>query len=420
MFEKSTLPNGLRVLTSPMPHTRSVSLSIYIKTGSRNEADEQAGISHFLEHMLFKGTEKRPRPEDVSGVIENRGGIINAATDRELTVYWCKVAKPHFNLSLDLLLDMVHHSAFVPEEIEKERKVILEELNQVQDSPSEVASLAIDEVLWPNQPLGRDVGGSKDSVSAITRPQLLDYLSHQYGASSAVISVAGDVEHAEVLNMLELAQPTWMTTQAAPIIPAVDGQKAPRFKIINRKSEQAHVCLALPGFYNLHPDRYVLSMINVILGEGMTSRLFLDIREHRGLAYDVHSYLSQFQDTGSLNIYAGVDPKKASETIQALIEQLVLMREGLSEEELSKAKELAKGRLLLRMEDTRAVGSWMGGQELLTNTVKTVDEVVELMDKVTVEDTKRVASTVMRPELLNLAVVGPFKSEKPFAKLLNA
>ncbi len=419
MYQKSILPNGLRVLTSSMPHTRSVAISIYIGAGSRYETDPQAGISHFLEHMLFKGTKKRPRPEDVSGTIENLGGSINAATDRELTVYWCKIAKPHFGIGMDLLTDMVHHSSFVPDEVEKERKVIMEELNQVQDSPSEVAGLAIDEILWPNQPLGRDVGGSKETVGAITRPMLLDYLGQQYSASNAVISVAGNVEHEEVLAALEATHPDWVSGAPSPLHPAANGHATPLIKIINRKTEQAHVCVALPGVPQRHPDRYALSMLNVILGEGMTSRLFLEIRERLGLAYDVHSYLSHYEDAGAVTVYAGVDPKNAVDTTKAIVEQLMKLRDGLNEDELSRAKELAKGRLLLRMEDSRAVSSWLGGQELLMGEVRNVDDVVALMDEVTTEDTKRVAADLIKPELLHLAVVGPFRSDRPFAKAIG-
>ena len=419
MFTKTVLSNGLRVLTDAMPHTRSVSISLYLGAGSRYESSEQAGISHFVEHMLFKGTAKRPRPEDVSGVIESVGGIQNAATDRELTVYWCKVAKPHFPQALDVLLDMVHHSLFDPEEVDKERNVILEELSQVQDSPPELVSLLIDETLWPDQPLGRDVGGSKETVSGISRAMLVAYREQQYDARNAVLSVAGDVVHQEVLEAVEATLADWRSGQPAPFHPAQNGQTSPRLKLLKRKTEQAHLCLALPGVSSLHPDRYVLALLNVVFGEGMTSRLFLEIRERRGLAYDVHSYVSHFLDAGAITVYAGVDPKNAADTVQAIIDLLFRLRDGVSEAELAKVRELVKGRLLLRMEDTRAVSSWMGGQELLMGHVKTVDEVAALVDKVTVEDMSRVARSLIKEDQLNLAVVGPFRSERPFSRLIH-
>ncbi len=420
MFNKTVLPNGLRVLTSAMPHTRSVSASIYFGAGSRYESPEQAGISHFVEHMLFKGTTKRPRPEDISGVVENVGGIQNAATDRELTVYWCKVAKPHFDEGLDVLLDMVHHSLFDPREIQKERNVILEELNQVQDSPSELAGLLIDSTVWPEQPLGRDVGGSKETVSGISREMLLSYLHQQYDPANTVVSIAGDVIHGEVVATLERSLGEWRPGAPGAFYPAEDGPKPPRMNLLSRKSEQAHLCLALPGLSSQHRDRYALGLLNVILGEGMTSRLFLEIRERRGLAYDVHSYVSHFLDTGAVTVYAGVDPKNAAATLQAVLDLLLALRDTLTEGELNKARELTKGRMLLRMEDTRAVSSWMGGQELLNREVKTVDEITAVIDAVTIEDLRRVAQQLIDKDRLNLAVVGPFRSPSRFAKIIGA
>ncbi|HLE81684.1 MAG TPA: pitrilysin family protein [Dehalococcoidia bacterium] len=419
MFQKTTFPNGLRVLTSCMPHTRSVSVSLYLGAGSRYEAPEVAGISHFVEHLLFKGTTKRPRPEDVSGAIENLGGLHNGATDREITSYWCKVARPHFLVGLDVLLDMVHHSKFDPEEVEKERKVIIEEISMVQDSPPELAGLLIDQTMWPDQPLGRDVGGTKETVNGITRSMLVEYLNHQYGPGNAVISIAGDLEHAEAIEALEPSLDEWRPSQPGSLYPTVESQTGPRVSVINRKTEQAHLCLALPGLSTLHPDRYVLALLNTVLGEGSTSRLFLEVRERRGLAYDIHSYVSHFLDAGALTVYAGVDPKNASDTLRVVLDQLLHLRTGIPEEELSRARELIKGRMLLRMEDTRAVSSWIGSQELLTGTVKTVDEVVEQIDAITAEEVQRVACTLIKPERLNLAVVGPFRSDRPFYRLLQ-
>lgn len=419
MFEKTILPNGLRVLTSSMPETRSVSVSIYVGAGSRYEPPETAGVSHFVEHLLFKGTDKRPRPEYVSGAIEGVGGVLNGATDREMTVYWCKVARPHFSLGLDVLLDMLHHSKFEPAEVEKERKVIIEELAMVQDSPFELAGLLVDETMWPDQPLGRDVAGSRETVSAITREMLLDYMAGQYDARNCVVSVAGDVEHWEVVEALQKAAPTWFEGRPAPLYPAINGQTTPRLRLLNRKTEQAHLCLALPGLANAHPDRYALALLNVVLGEGSTSRLFVQIRERRGLAYDVHSFVSHFLDAGALTIYAGVDPKNAGETLRTILDELNQLREGVPQEELDRARELIKGRMLLRMEDTRAVSSWLGSQELLTGTVKTLDEVVAEIDLVTPADVRRVAQSIINPDLLNLAVVGPFRSDRRFSRLLH-
>jgi predicted Zn-dependent peptidase len=248
---------------------------------------------------------------------------------------------------------------------------------------------------------------------------LLAYLAQQYDARNAVVSIAGDVEHPEAVAAIADSLGDWTQGQPASRYPAQNGQMGPRLKVLNRKTEQAHLCLALPGLSSLHPDRYALGLLNIMLGEGMTSRLFLEIRERRGLAYDVHSYLSHFLDAGAITVYAGVDPKHAAATLQAILDLLFQMRQEVPPEELAKARELAKGRLLLRMEDTRAVSSWVGGQELLTGEVKTVDEVASLLDAVTVQDVSRVACSLIKADQLNLAVVGPFRSARPFARLLG-
>lgn len=419
MYEKTVLENGLRVITSSMPHTRSVSMSIFVGAGSRYEAAEEAGISHFVEHLCFKGTRRRATAKEVSEAIEGVGGILNGATDRELTVYWCKAARPHFLLGMDTLLDMLHNSKFDPEEVEKERRVIIEELNMVMDSPYDLVETIIDQVIWPEQPLGQDVAGSKESVGAISRPSLLSYSERQYIAPNMVVSVAGDIDHDEVVETLQKTVIDWRHGESSPWHPAQNGQDGPRLKLETRNTEQAHLCLAVRGLSSLHPDRYALDLLNVILGEGMSSRLFLEIREKQGLAYDVHSYASHFLDAGALTVYAGVDPKHATATLEAILKELARFKEGVPEEELAKAKELTKGRMFLRMEDTRSVSSWMGSQAILTGEILTVDEVVSLLDRITTQDLVRVARELFVGDKLNLAVVGPFRSLGRFQRLLK-
>jgi predicted Zn-dependent peptidase len=402
-----------------MPHTRSASVSIYVGAGSRYETPPEAGLSHFVEHLCFKGTERRPTPREISEVIDSVGGILNASTDRELTVYYCKVALPHLELALDVLVDMLRRPIFAPDEVEKERKVILEELAMVADSPSQQVDVLIDEVLWPDQPLGWDVAGSEKSVRGITREMTLAYLHRQYIPNNAVISVAGNVSHEEVVDLVSRYLGDWERGIPGGWFPAVNSQTAPRTGVLYKRSEQAHLSLALHGLSSQHPDRYVLDLLSVIFGEGMSSRLFLELRERRGLCYDVHSYVSHFLDTGSFSVYAGVDPGNARETVAALMKELARLRDGISEEELTKAKELSKGRLLLRMEDTRSVSGWLGGQEILTGRVRTADEVVEILDAIQPADLDRVVSNLLQTDQLNLAVVGPFRSDKKFAALLK-
>ncbi|MCX6024498.1 MAG: pitrilysin family protein, partial [Chloroflexi bacterium] len=299
MYQKTTLPNGLRILTSSMPHTRSVSISVFVGAGSRYESDVEAGISHYVEHMLFKGTDKRPTPKEVSEVVEGVGGAINAATDREMTVYWAKVARPHFPMAMDLLMDVLLHSRYEPEEIEKERGVIIEELNAVADSPSDLVDVLIDEAVWPGQPLGRDIAGSRETVNGITRDMLLNYVRRQYLPNNIVLSVAGAIEHQEVVDLAAAALGGMPAGTPDPWHPALTVEGAPRVRVTNKRTEQAHLCVASPGLRNRDPDRTVLDMVNTILGDGMSSRLFLNIREQKGLAYDVHSYTTHLLDTGT-------------------------------------------------------------------------------------------------------------------------
>lgn len=419
MYQKALLGNGLRLATEQMPHTRSVCITIFVGAGSRYEQDQEAGVSHFIEHLLFKGTEKRRSAKEISEAIERVGGLLNAGTDRELTVYWCKVARPHFPLALDLLVDMLLHSRFEPEDVEKERQIIIEELNTTRDAPQQWVDILIDEVVWPDQPLGRDVAGSKETVSQLSREMALAYFANHYSPANTVVSVAGDIEHEEVLEHLDRALGSWHGDAPGTWFPAQDGQEAPRIHLEPKRTEQAHLCLAVRGVPNQHPDRFTLDLLNCVLGEGMSSRLFLEIREKRGLAYDVHSYVSHFRDSGSATVYAGVEPRHIYDTIQAILEEMSRLKEEITEEELEKAREFSKGRMLLRMEDSRSVAGWLGAQELLTGHIRTVDEVLSIVDAITPEDLSRVAQRLFRTEKLNLAVVGPFRSEGRFASLLK-
>jgi len=418
IYEKAVLANGLRILTAPMPHTRSVTISIYVGAGSRYERKEEAGLSHFVEHLCFKGSRKRPSAKEISEAIDGVGGILNGGTDRELTVFYAKVAHPHFLLALDVLTDMIRAPLFDPQEVERERQVILEELAAVADAPAQQAELLIDGLLWPDQPLGWDVAGTEESLSSITRQQIVEYQRQQYVPNNIVISVAGNIAHQEVVEAVAHYLGDWPPGEPLPWQPATDGNNPVRLALRYKATEQAHLCLAVKGLSLRHPHRYALSLLSIILGEGMSSRLVLELRERRGLAYDVYSYASHFLDTGAFVIYAGVPPARAAEAISIVLQEMAAL-EGLQEEELAKAKELAKGRLLLRLEDTRSVSAWLGGQEMLLGHVLTPEEVVTSLEAVTVADVSRLARELLRPQRLHLAVVGPFRSQRRFAHFLH-
>ena len=419
MYQRAKLDNGLSVLTSSMPHTRSVSMAFFIGAGSRYESNPIAGVSHFLEHLLFKGTKNWPTAREISEAIEGVGGIMNASTDREMTVYWCKVAAPHFRRALSVLIDMIINPLMDPVEQEKEREVVLEELRMTNDYPSNRVDLLIDEAIWPDQPMGRDVGGSQESVSNITGDQILDYSRRQYTPTNSVVAVAGDISQDEVVSLLGEALGEWPPEQPMEWYPVQNGQSAPRVKVEQRKTEQAHICVGIPSLPLTHPDRYALGLMNVILGEGMSSRLFLELREKQSLAYDVHSSLSLYRDCGSLIVYCGVEPRKSEQAITSILGQLTGLRDSIPSSELEKARELTRGRMLLRMEDSRSVAMWMGGQEMLTGSVRTVEEVMEQIDAVSTDDIERVAADLIREEKLNLAIVGPYRSDRRFLNLLK-
>jgi predicted Zn-dependent peptidase len=419
LFRKVTLDNGLRLATAFMPHTRSVAISFFIGAGSRYEDDRHAGISHFIEHMLFKGTKKRPTSAEVCTVIEGVGGIINAGTDKELTIFWCKIAQTHFHEALDVLVDILLNPLFDLAEIEKERQVIIEEIKMSLDSPAQRVSMLIDELLWPGHALGRDVAGTKESVAAISREMMLDYLSRRYRPGNAVLAVAGDINHKEVVAAVNKAVAGWRQGRAPAAYLPFRGKMGRRVLIEKRPTEQTQLCLSLPGLSIIHPERFKLDLLNVILGEGMSSRLFTQIRDKLGLVYSIQSYAEHFLDTGAFTIAAGVDDKNLRVAIKAVLEELARLKETITEAELTKAKELFKGRILLRMEDSRSVAGWMGGQEILTGGILTVDEVIAIVEAMTPEELQKLAGELLVGEKLRLAVVGPVSPDEPLEELLK-
>jgi predicted Zn-dependent peptidase len=419
LYQKITLDNGLRLVTESMPHTRSVAIGFFIGTGSRYETNKQAGISHFIEHMCFKGTKKRPTSAKVCTVIEGVGGMLNAGTDKELTIYWCKVAKPHFTAALDVMADILTGSLLDPAEIEKERQVIIEEIHMSMDSPSQRVSMLIDELMWPGHPLGRDIAGSKESVESISRDMMVDYMGGYYRPENAVISIAGDIQHEEMIDAVSRVTSVWKKGPSPSPYKPYRGKFARRVRIEKRDTEQTQLCLALPGISIVHPDRFKLDLLNVILGEGMSSRLFIEIRDKLGLAYSIQSYAEHFLDTGAMSISAGVDAKNLPVAIKAILAELSRLMEPIPEAELAKAKELFKGRILLRMEDSRSVSGWLGGQEILTGEILTVDDVISSIEAVTTTELRKLAVELIKPEQMRLAVVGPISPEEPLEDLLN-
>ena len=424
MYNKAVLDNGLRVITNTMPHSRSVCLAILVGTGSCYESEEEAGISHFAEHLFFKGTQRRPTSKEITEDIEGVGGIINAGTDKELTIFWCKVAKPHFPIALDVLSDLLLNSRFDSKEIEQERRIISEEINMNLDLPQQRISMLIDELLWPEQPLGREVIGYKETVSSITREQLLNYVARRYMPNNTVLSIAGNIQHEEAVAQIESLFNKWAAGELITGYITDDKQTEARLRIEPKDIEQAHLCLAVHGFSRSHPQRFTIDLFNTVLGGGMSSRLFTEIREHRGLAYDIHSYTEHFLKSGSFAIYAGVDPQKIETAVVAILEEMSQIKQGITANELTRAKELSKGRLYLRFEDSQNVALWYGGQEILTQQILDIDDVISIVDAITIDELEGVAEEIITDSGLNLAVTGPIKKgnlikEKPLKQLFE-
>jgi predicted Zn-dependent peptidase len=420
MHQKFLLDNHLRLIVNELPHTRSVTTSMYVATGARYEDERVSGISHFIEHMLFKGTAKRPTAHDVAVAIESIGGYFNASTGQELTNYYVKVAYQHFGIGLDVLSDMLCAPLFDSNEVEKERRVIMQELRETFDTPEDLVFFDLDALMWLPHPLGRDVAGSIESVGAISRADMLDYLAQHYHADNLVVSVAGYVKAnemvpqiAEKLSVLRAApRESFSRFQAQ--------QTNARWNVRYKRTEQAHVAVSTWAYDRKHPDRYAIGVLNTILGDGMSSRLFQEIRERRGLAYSVSSFGSSLEDCGYFGSYAAVEPKNAAATLEAMLcEWARLASEPVSAQELNKAKELIKGGILLSMEDTHSIAGWFGRQEAYRQEIVTVDDVTAQIDRVTVDDVQRVARDIFRSDWLNLAVVGPFKNDGQFVRALH-
>jgi len=418
-FDRTVLPNGLRILTSTFRHTNAVSIIFLFGAGSRYETPELAGASHLFEHMLFKGTPTRPTPRQISEVVEGVGGTLNAFTDREVTGYWCRVAQPNYRESIDLLSDMTLNSLFKDDDIAKEKQVVYEEIRASHDSPGARVSMLLDNLLWPNQPMGRDIAGSVESVAAISREEMLKYLETQYVASNTVIAVAGNIDHADVVEQISEQLGGLHDGDILPMFPYEAQPLTKRVALEHRPTEQAHIAFGLTGLSNDDPDRHALSIMSVILGETMSSRLFEEVREQRGLAYDIHSGAHFFSDCGALVVESGIDPGRVEEAIPVILNELGKMRDGVTETEWKQALDLTKGRMMLRMEESRAVSSFLGIQELLRDKVETVDDVLAKISAVTRDDIKRAANRVIKSENLVMSIVGPFDDAEKFESLLT-
>ena len=415
-YRLATLPSGARVVSTELKDRPSITMAIMFKVGSRYETDQEAGVSHFLEHMFFKGSAKYAGAKEIAEAIEGVGGVLNAATDKELTMFWARVPKTKAKLAVDVLGDMLFDPLFDAKELEKERLVVLEELRMYLDSPQEYVHSLFEQIAWPDHPLGREIGGTEASVRGLKRDDLLRYMDQHYLPKNMVVTIAGPLNQEEAIGLIQPYLRPRGNGTVPGFLPSNGNGLKPRVLVKPKKTEQAHLCLGVHAPSYMHKDRHVIDILNCVLGEGMSSRLFLEVREKLGLAYDVHSYVNKMFDTGVLGVYAGTEPRQAARAVGAIVSQLRrLCEEPVNDGELTKAKEFYKGRLLLQMESTNAVATWFGGQEALTDHIEDVEQTVAEIDAVTAQDVMRVARELFS-QALQLAVIGPFRSEAPFLK----
>jgi len=405
MFERTALPAGPRVISARIPGARSVSVAAYVLAGSRLESAEQVGVAHFMEHITFKGTAGYPSTRAISEAIEGVGGSFNAATDRESTVYWVRVPRREAARGVDVLGELIVRPKLDATEIEGERSVIIEEIRSYLDDPAEYCQTLFQVALFGEGPLGREICGDEADIRALPGTTIRDFWRAMYRPANTVVAIAGDLSHEEAI---ELAATAFGTGNGSipGFAPAPELPAGPRVMLGKRDTAQAQLAIGVPALRRDHPDSWTLSVLNAILGDGMSSRLFLTVREARGLAYDVSSGLVDYADAGALEISAGVDPAKLPEAIEAILTELARLRdEPVGAEELAKTKRYLSGGLELRMDETRHVASWIGGQEALHDRVLTVEEAQAAVERVDAAGIQELAGRLFRDDVLRLAAV---------------
>lgn len=419
-IQKQSIKNNLRVLTAEMKSVKSATVLLLVKAGSRYETKDLNGIAHFAEHMFFKGTKKRPTAVEIASLIDGLGAEFNAFTSKEYTGFYIKAASSHLGLVTEVLADMLLNSKFDQEEINRERNVIAEELRMYLDTPMRHVGDIYEELLYGDQPLGWDTVGTLESLANIQREDFLSYNNKYYLGPNMIFVVGGDINHQKGKELAEKYLID-LPNKVSPTFPPVKfTQEKPAVKVFYKDSEQAHICLGVRSFALGNPDRYKLLVLNAILGSSMSSRLFIQLRERRGLAYYVRSGNEEYNDAGSFNAQAGVEPKNIDEAIKVILAEFSkITLEHPSLEELTKAKESLKGRLILELEDSRDVSTMLGLQELMEEKIRTPEEIIANIDKITAEDVSDTAKKIFVNKGLNLAVIGPFKEEERFINNLK-
>jgi len=419
MYEMESLSNGLGIASDVMDHMESVSIGVWIRAGGRYENPKNSGISHLLEHMLFKGTIKRDT-KLIKQEIEGRGGSFNGFTSEEHTCYLVKLLAKDAALGVDILSDMVLNPKLDPVEIEKEKSVIVEEINMYKDIPAHYVHEILAEMMWPLQPLGMPLAGTVESVNALTRKDVADYKDHYYNTRNMLVVGTGKIEKKDFRNMASKYFASSSARSASSFEKARTVSKVPTLSVYKKDTEQTHMAFGLHTIDRFHPDKYVLSVLNILLGANMSSRLFHIVRDEMALCYEISSAIRRYEDTGAFVVSAGVDHKKLVKSVEVILKEIGRLKtEPVSLEELGRAKEYYKGQLLFALEDTMSRMLWIGERLISGEKDFTVKGILDKVDRITPDDITRVAKDTMKNENLHLAVVGPVKEEKSVKEALT-
>lgn len=412
MYRKDTLSNGIRVVSETLPKSRSVSIGVWVKVGSRHEPPELGGTSHFIEHLFFKGTEKRSA-KDIAIEMDSIGGEMNAFTSQETTTYYAKVVDEHMPVAIDLLSDILLGSKFDPEQMEKERKVILEEIKSVEDTPDDYIHELFTNTVWPDNSLGRPILGTRETIKGLKHEDIISYIESYYSPKEIVISVAGNFEHGRLIELLNKSFGK-LSRSGNP-----KKEITPRFtqdvSVKKKQLEQVQLCIGCKGINYTNEDRFAVSALNTVLGNSMSSRLFQEVREQNGLAYSIYSYVTSYRDTGLITIYAGTDPSNALEVVRLVMKEIrKIKEEGITQAEETRVKNQIKGSLVLSLESSNSHMSRIARQEIYFGKYLSMDDIIKGVEKVNAEQVKRLANELFNRDNISLTVLGPLsKADVP-------
>jgi len=417
LFQKTLLPNGVRIITEEIEHVRSAAIGLWVGAGSRDEREGYEGISHFMEHMFFKGTEHRTA-RALAESLEAVGGQLNAFTTKEYTCYYAKVLDEDLDLAIDVLSDMFFHSLFDAKEIEKEKNVVIEEIKMYEDSPDELIHDIFSEQVWNEHPLGKPILGTEESINSLSREKIMQFLSEHYAPDNIVVAVAGKIKHEDIVAKLSAQFGSFQRGGRRVLEEAPTGRTVEHYQ--KKETEQMHIILGVPGLGQDDDDIYAMHVFNNILGGGLSSRLFQEIREQRGLAYSVYSYHSTYVDSGLFAIYAGTSPKNTEEVIECILKELKEIKEqGITADELARTKAQIKGGLYLGLESVSSRMSRLGKTELTYNRVLSPEEVIGKLEKVTLEDVLRMIGRLWQKDKISIMTLGPAGHEVVLADVLK-